>query len=157
MIRLWDEIPRGAVWYGSQGPQHLLRDGDGSWCTSAAVGSQSAARTPFLKTLRLNLQTHEPATMRFQRTPRKFVPSNLALLDSAARNGVVDIPYLTAHTLNKLSDRLPAWLVQPCRSCGGYPKHHVWCPTLGLNVLTAVHEKEDGRCSANQTGALVTP
>ncbi len=98
------------------------------------TGPISLAREP-------NFQTREPATVRFRRTPQRFVPSDLVtspsrfhardvtrnpvLLDSAASNGVVDD--LTAHTLNKLSDAFPTH----CPSCGQpVPWHLAECPDL---------------------------
>lgn len=81
------------------------------------------------------------------------VPAEFVLPDSAARNGVVDIPDLRSHTLNQLSDALPSAL--PCTSCGGWKVHWPWCPTLGLNVRVSFHPKKliglDGTCQRDRT------
>lgn len=89
-------------------------------------------------------QTHGFPAPRFQRWPRASVPP-ISLPDSAACHGVVDIFDPIPYALNQFSDALPVAAAKPCRSCGGYKIHHPWCPTLGLNVRTAFHPKEDGK------------
>ena len=77
---------------------------------------------------------------------------NSGLLDSAARNGVVDIPDLTAHTLNQFPDGSPT----RCHVCGDFRSSR--CPLFRCpNVRAAIHELEDGESWTIQTGAKISP
>jgi len=77
------------------------------------------------------------------------VTRNSVLPDSAARNGIVDIPDLTANTLNKFSDALPPDVAR-CDKCPWPSDLWGWCQREGCPIA-------EFRKSSNMRAAAVHP